>query len=203
MSERRARYIIFEGIDGAGKSSRMAALEAALATSHPQLPVTRLFEPTRGPAGAEIRRRAQHGPPMTAAEELALFVKDRRAHVAGALGEALSRSGLVLQDRSYLSTCAYQGARPELGLDLPALLDRNAFAPRPDLVVLLDLPVPAALARVRARGEADAFEESAFLERVRAGFLALADESWLVLDATAAPAELDAAIRRAALDLLE
>lgn len=191
---RRGAFIVLEGVDGAGKSTLLGRLQARVEAALPRR-VVRTAEPTRGPIGAEIRRRAVEGPPMAPREELELFLADRREHVAGVIAPALARGDVVLQDRYYLSTAAYQAARPALGLTPDAVVALHAWAPRPDLVVLLDLPVERGLARVAGRGRGDAFEERALQEAVRANFLQLAagDSSFVVLDATAAPEALEEA----------
>jgi dTMP kinase len=195
VAERRATYLVFEGIDGAGKSSRLRALSSRLALERPDLAQTITLEPTHGPIGREIRRRASEGPAMAPREELELFLADRRAHVQSLLEPALARPGIILQDRCYLSTLAYQGARKDLGLSIPELAQLNAFAPRPDLVILLDLPVEQALERVGHRGRADAFENHSFLERVQQNFHSLIhdqlDDRWRLFKADDSPESLD------------
>lgn len=204
MTDDRSLYIVFEGIDGAGKSSQIARLTERL-VARGETPV-RTFEPTRGPHGSEIRRRAAEGPPMTAAEELALFVADRRDHVRDVVAPALARGDVLLQDRSFYSTAAYQSARgagAESAPSIAEVLAANAFAPRPDLVVLLDLPAAEALRRVTGRGPADAFEDLDRLRAVREAFLSLADERFRVFDATLPPDRLADRIAAAALPLLD
>jgi dTMP kinase len=128
-------------------------------------------EPTDGPWGRRLRESATLGrlPPL---EELELFVRDRRQHVDELLQPALDRGALVLLDRYYFSTAAYQGAR---GADPEAVLAMNeAFAPIPDLVLLLDCDPLVSLERVRRRGGAtDEFEKLEELQAVRSIFLAL------------------------------
>jgi dTMP kinase len=168
-------FVVFEGVDGSGKSSQLRRLAERVEAAGRR--VVRLFEPTDGPHGSEIRRRARQGPPLEPREELDLFVEDRKENVAGSILPALARGDVVLQDRYLYSSAAYQAARPELGLtpgDVVRMHD--GWAPRPDLVVLLDLPVGTGLARVRRRGAGDAFEEEVFQERVRQNYLRLAEE---------------------------
>lgn len=178
-------YVVFEGIDGAGKSSQIQRLAEFLKIKLGDgRPFVKTFEPTNGAFGQEIRSRAKDGPVMSAQEELELFVKDRREHVEQTLRPALDKGAVILQDRSYYSTVAYQGSRPELGQSLKDLLALNDFAPQPDLVVLLDLPAEVGLKRVKRRGQADAFETVERQRRVRQNFLELADERFLVVDAS-------------------
>ncbi|MBL4845335.1 MAG: dTMP kinase [Planctomycetes bacterium] len=169
-------FLVFEGIDGAGKSSQIEALVSRLESCGRR--VRRLVEPTDGPHGSELRRRAREGPAMTAQDELDLFLADRRENVSQNVNPALAAGEDVVQDRSYFSTAAYQAARPELGLTPDQIVDLHAdWAPSPDLVLLLDLPVDVGLARVARRGAGDAFEEEGRQRRVRANFLALAERT--------------------------
>jgi dTMP kinase len=167
----RPLFIVFEGIDGAGKTTQASRLADRLGREG--LTVVRLVEPTNGPIGQEIRRRARDGPPMAPAEELALFLEDRGQNVRENVLPALERHAVIVQDRSFLSTVAYQGARPELALSSEQLLALHAAMPKPDLIVLLDLDVASGLARVSARGKSDSFEDKTYLERVLANFRAL------------------------------
>jgi dTMP kinase len=144
---RRGLLVAFEGIDGAGKTTQAELLAARLRAAG--LSVVSAKEPTSGPHGARLRASASTGR-LSPEEELAAFEADRREHVAQVIGPALARDDVVIVDRYYFSTAAYQGAR---GLDPEAILARNErFAPEPDLLVLLDLPVDVALERIRRRG---------------------------------------------------
>lgn len=166
-------FLVFEGSDGAGKSSQLARLAARLEAAGRT--VARLVEPTHGPLGSEIRRRASgQGEPLSAQDELDLFVADRRENVRDNVLPALARGEVVVQDRYFYSTAAYQSARDELGLSPSDVLALHAWAPRPDAVLLLDLPVEEGLARVRRRGVEDAFEGEARQHKVRQAFLDMA-----------------------------
>ena len=191
MATSQSFYVIFEGIDGAGKSSQIKRLAQFLkGRSAHEGELLELFEPTGGPFGQEIRRRAREGPAMSAAEELELFLRDRGEHVDKVLTPALSAGHTILQDRSFYSTVAYQGSCPELGKSLSELLALNDFAPRPDLVVLLDIPAELGLERIESRGQADAFEKIERQREVRKNFLSLADESFLIVDGSKAAFEI-------------
>lgn len=175
--------IAVEGIDGTGKSTLVQALAAALRARGRN--VVASFEPTRGPWGSRVRALASGGrESVTPEQELAWFTEDRREHVRDVIRPALERGDVVLLDRYFYSTMAYQGAR---GLD-PAAIEREnlAFAPLPDLLVLLELPVAQALQRItRQRGAApDAFEGAAYLERVAAIFRDVGHPNLLPLDAS-------------------
>jgi dTMP kinase len=200
----RGLFLVFEGVDGAGKSSQLARLAERIEALGRR--VVRLAEPTHGPEGEEIRRRAREGPPLAPSEELELFLADRRRNVFESVRPALDRGDVVLQDRYLYSTAAYQSARPELGLTPRQVLELHAeWAPRPDLVLLLDLPVEQGLARAAGRGARDAFEERALQEAVRRNFLALAEEeaNFRRIDAEPDPDLVAAEVWMAVAPLLE
>lgn len=158
------RLVAFEGIDGAGKSTQLARLAVALRGAGRHVIETR--EPSTGAWGRRIREMARSGARVAASEELRWFVEDRREHVARVIRPGLEAGAVVLTDRYFLSTVAYQGAR---GLDPARLLaDAEAEFPLPDLALVLDVDPAAGLARVASRGGAaePAFEEAAFLARV-------------------------------------
>ena len=164
----RGSLIVFEGLDGSGKSTQLPRLAQRLAVAGRELVQTR--EPYDCAPGRKIRELAQRHVPVPAEEELALFLAQRRLHVRELIAPALARGALVLSDRYFLSTVAYQGAR---GLDPLALLAANeAEFPLPDLALLLVLPPTDGLARVAARGgpAEPAFERADFLARVRESF---------------------------------
>lgn len=175
--------IVVEGVDGAGKSTvlrHLASYCEALGRS-----VITSREPTEGPHGRRLRESATGGR-LPLEEELELFVLDRRAHVADLILPALAGHAVVLLDRYYFSTAAYQGAR---GADPAEVLRLNEeFAPVPDLVLLLDCEPSLSLERIRARGGgADAFERLEALEAVRKIFLSISRPFIRVVDASSSP----------------
>jgi len=172
----RGRLLAFEGLDGSGKSTQLAILADALSAAGRDVVAT--HEPTDGPSGARIREMARSGRLLPPEEELRWFVEDRRAHVRDAIGPALAAGRVVLTDRYFLSTVAYQGAR---GLDWGAILAASeAEFPIPDLVVLLEIDPLRGLERVRARGTGveGVFEREERLRRVAAIFAAI-DRPWV------------------------
>lgn len=171
--------VAFEGIDGAGKSTQIAAVAAEFGARGWEVVTTR--EPTDGPHGRALRASARTGR-LPVHEELELFERDRRDHVHTVISPGLERGALVLVDRYYFSTAAYQGIR---GLDPADIVARNeAFAPRPHLLVVLTLPAHVGLARVQSRGGADEFERLADLQRCAEIFAAFQGD-WVVhVDAT-------------------
>lgn len=167
--------VVLEGIDGAGKSTQARTLGERLTARGQRVVLSR--EPTMGQWGKLLRESAQTGR-LSIEDEVELFLKDRREHVNELILPRLREGCVVIVDRYYFSTAAYQGAR---GMDPQELIRRNEeFAPEPDLLVLFDLPVEDGLSRVRARGDqADHFEQVEALRRVREIFLSI-DKQYLV-----------------------
>ena len=140
--------VVFEGIDGAGKSTQARWLAGRLG----EVGVPQVFsrEPTDGPHGRRLRDSATCGR-LPAAEELALFMADRRDHVTRLILPSLQAGRVVVLDRYYFSTAAYQGAR---GMDWRGILRQNeTFAPEPDLLFWFDLPAESSQQRIGSRGE--------------------------------------------------
>lgn len=161
--------LVLEGIDGAGKSTLARRLSDRLRELGVASTISR--EPTEGAHGRELRRSAKEGR-LSLEEELELFVKDRAEHVEKVIRPALRIAEVVILDRYYFSTAAYQGAR---GGDPEAIIARNEeFAPLPDMVLLLDIDPQAGVGRVTSRGDSpDEFEALSYLAKVRELFLAL------------------------------
>jgi dTMP kinase len=161
--------LVIEGIDGAGKSTLGRQLAAHVRAHGLTAVVSR--EPTDGPHGTALRQSAKTGR-LSLAEELGLFLNDRAEHVEKLIRPALARGDVVILDRYYLSTAAYQGAR---GADPAEIIARNeAFAPRPDLVLLLDIDPLGGTGRILHRGDQpDDFEAVTYLAKVREIFLSL------------------------------
>ena len=164
--------IILEGIDGTGKSTQAKRLGEWFEARGREVVLSR--EPTDGPWGRKLRESAATGR-LSPEDELEYFLKDRRQHVEEVIQPALDAGKVVILDRYYFSTMAYQGAR---GFDPAEIRRKNEeFAPRPDLLVILDLNVDTALERIGARGDtANEFEKRESLQRCREIFLSLADE---------------------------
>lgn len=157
--------IVLEGIDGVGKTTQAKGLSEALLAYGLKVLVTR--EPTDGQFGQRLRESARSGR-LSAQEELELFINDRKEHVTQVIQPALANGEIVITDRYYFSTAAYQGAR---GMNVDALIKRNEeIAPVPDLLVLLDMPASDAVHRIKSlRGHTpDEFEQG--LDRVRSIF---------------------------------
>jgi dTMP kinase len=139
---------------------------------------------------------ARSGRPVAPEQELRWFVEDRREHVTGLLRPQLARGRVVLTDRYFLSTVAYQGAR---GLDWRALLQQSeAEFPLPDVVLLLEIDPAEGLERVRARGGdlETVFERVELLERVAEIFRAIDRPYVERIPAGAPPPEVHAEVLR-------
>lgn len=166
--ERRGLLIVFEGIDGTGKSTQVRLLAERLRGGG--LPVVATREPTDGQYGRRIRELFTNRASVTPEEELALFIADRREHVDQVIAPALRHGTIVLTDRYYFSTAAYQGAA---GHDPQAIIAANEeFAPVPDLVLLLAAAPAVGVHRVQQlRQETlNDFEQEQGLARVAAIF---------------------------------
>ena len=166
---RRGFLLVLEGIDGSGKSTLIRQLAAWLRESGREVITSR--EPTDGPHGTALRQSAKRGR-LSIQDELDLFQKDRAEHVESLIAPALDRGAVVILDRYYFSTAAYQGAR---GRDPDAIIAANEkFAPLPDLVLLLDLDPAIGSTRIQRRGDApDDFEALDYQREVRRIFLSL------------------------------
>ena len=189
------RLIVFEGIDGTGKSTQLRLLAAELMQRGIQVVTTR--EPTQGPYGLKIRELYLDRTGCTAEEELALFIADRRMHVEEVLLPALQSGKVVLCDRYFLSTAAYQGAN---GLDVGEILALNSFAPEPDLAFLFELPISVGIARItESRGDMpNDFEKAESLTRVAEIFRTL-DQPYIRRIDASQPIE---AVRQSVLSLV-
>ncbi len=187
----RGFLVVFEGIDGTGKTTQADLLARSVANEgHP---VIRSREPTTGTYGQQLRDSASSGR-RSPEQELDLFMRDRAQHVAEVLAPALAAGKVVILDRYYLSTAAYQGAR---GIDPEKILQANeAFAPIPDQVFLLELDPVAGRRRIHDRGDGDGdlFEGEEELHKVARAFAQL-DRAYIArLDGTQSVADLHDAI---------
>lgn len=168
-------FIVIEGIDGTGKSTQVKRLGEWFLSQGREVVLSR--EPTAGPWGTKLRESASTGR-LSPADELQYFLNDRQQHVEELIRPALEAGKVVILDRYYFSTMAYQGSR---GFDPAEIRQKNeAFAPVPDRLLILDLDVDIALERIGARGDtANEFEKRDSLQRCREIFLSLKDEPFV------------------------
>lgn len=188
------RFITFEGIDGAGKSTQIAAAVALIAGRGLQVVQTR--EPGGTPLAEKLRELALHEPMHLETEALVMFAA-RREHLAAKIEPALSAGQWVVCDRFSDATYAYQVGGRGLAADKFAVLEQWVHPHRqPDLTFLFDLDPAIAAARMAAsRSEGDRFEreQADFFARVRAAYLARARDCaarFHVLDATRTPDDI-------------
>ena len=180
-------FITFEGIDGVGKSTQLDLLQQWLEGSGRE--VVRTLEPGGTELGQEIRHLLLHRKGDVAARaEALLYAADRAHHVATKIRPALAEGKVVLSDRYFDSSVAYQGAARELDVDEVRNISLWAVDNLiPDLTVLLDLDAEAAIQRRNKTGtEPDRLEREKvdFFVRARAQYLELAKEPrFLVVDA--------------------
>lgn len=206
------RFVTFEGGEGAGKSTQIGRLAETLRRAHLSVVVTR--EPGGTPGAEAIRELLLGGPPdhWLPLTEALLVLAARADHVSRRIQPALAAGDWVMCDRFTDSTRVYQGIAGGLGLPRVERLHKAAFGSlRPDLTLILDVPVEVGLTRRRQAAGGNRYEamDREFHERVRRGFLALAGrepERCVVIDATrgedAVARDIRAAVaRRFALDL--
>jgi len=192
-------FIVIEGIDGTGKSTQLKRLADWLSTQGREVVASR--EPTDGPWGKKLRESAVTGR-LSSEDELQYFLNDRQQHVEELIAPALASGKVVILDRYYFSTMAYQGSR---GFDPVEIRRRNeAFAPIPDLLLILDLDVDQALERIGSRGDtANEFEKRGNLERCREIFLSLTSEPFVrVIPTEGTPDDVAEKIRSAVTEFL-
>jgi dTMP kinase len=205
----RGRFITFEGGEGAGKSTQVRLLTAALAGQGRDVLATR--EPGGATGAEEIRRLLVSGEPnrWDGVTEALLHFAARRDHLARTVWPALDAGRWVVSDRFADSTMAYQGYGHSLGREpierLYAVAVGN-FAP--DLTLILDIPPEAGVMRAHARGDGeDRYErmDLGFHQRLRAGFLEIAarePQRCVIIDASGTVDEVHAAILKAVADRL-
>jgi len=176
----RGRLIVFEGPEGAGKTTQLGLLSAWLAARG--IEHVRVREPGGTPLGDEARRLLLDTPGgLDPRAEALLFMASRAALVAGVIEPALARGTLVLADRYFLSTYAYQVAGR--GLSEPEIRAANALATAgvsPDVTLLFSVPGPVRAARAAARGAPDRIERAgdAFHARVERAFAMFLSPNW-------------------------
>ncbi len=153
--------IVFEGIDGSGKSTQVKMLEESLRSRG--LKVRVLFEPSDSIYGKEIRKRLNSGE-YTPLDLYCLFVKDREIS-AKKIKRLLDDGYVVVMDRYYISTIAYQGAQ---GIPIDRIVEDHKKFPQPNMIIILDIDPVVALSRLKAK---DSFENIKFLKNVRKIYL--------------------------------
>ncbi|RUM40488.1 MAG: dTMP kinase [Desulfocapsa sp.] len=167
MTLEKGLLIVFEGTDGTGKSTQLKLLARHLEAKGVDILCS--FEPTKGIYGQKIRALYSNRGATSREDELELFLADRKEHVANLITPALAAGKVVLLDRYYLSTIAYQGAA---GINPAEILAKNRFAPKPDLALLFHVPIETGVNRItESRGDTlNDFENEDYLLKVKKQF---------------------------------
>jgi dTMP kinase len=162
----RGKFIVLEGIDGAGTTTQSAMLAKNLKDLGYKVVTTQ--EPTLGPVGLLLRailrgRVVGKGQPFDQKAVALLFAADRLDHIASEIAPFLDGGFFVVSDRYVLSSLAYQSLYAELGW----VKEVNRFAINPDLTIFLDVPVDVAVKRIASsRPDKDIYEDKETLTRV-------------------------------------
>lgn len=191
------KFITIEGGEGSGKTTLVESLRASLGEKYPNIVWT------RSPGGTKIGKQARdillslESAGMSYRAELFLFLADRAQHVDEVIIPNLEKGKIIICDRFFGSTYAYQGYGRRLDLNYLVMMDNYARDNvSPNLNILLDIDPVVGLERLRkSRTNQTRFEEEKidFLERVRDGFLELAKQDpthWIVIDASKSPSEV-------------
>jgi dTMP kinase len=191
----KGMLITIEGIDGVGKTTQAKMLAEHLIEQGYE--AVQLREPTDSHWGKKIKNLSKHGRTATPEEECQWFINDRMEDVKQNINPALEEGKVVIMDRYYYSTMAYQGA---LGLDVEKIREMNEeFAPEPDLIIILDAPPKTGLERItKGRMEQlNYFESLEYQERVRDIFLSFKEQDNVrIVDAGKGLDEVQIDIRR-------
>lgn len=199
-----SKFIVFEGIDGAGKSTQISLLREEL--SRRGINTESSAEPTALPTGKELRRALSGELKRTPLEMAEMFATDRVAHNIE-IEKQLSEGMTVISDRYYYSSLAYQGA--ELGYETVARLNlENKGIRRPDICVFLDLSPESSLKRIGGRGESvEIYENLEYLTKTRKMFFDVFDrlrengENIAIIDASGSVEQVAEAVVSAVLQI--
>ncbi len=200
---KRGKFFVFEGIDGAGKSTQSAKLHALALELN--IPVKKLFEPTGGIWGRKIREMLAGSTPLPVEEQIELFIKDREEDYALNIAPSISCGTSIVMDRYFYSNAAYQGSEVITPAQIIEMNLQHGF-PIPDRVYFIDLAPVDAMKRIEKRnssGQRDLFEKRSFLENVRKNFLEIADKSFLIVDGSRSDEEIFTIIKDDFLNVIE
>lgn len=190
MTQQLGKFVVIEGLEGAGKSSAINLVQNIIRQHTGQEPVC-----TREPGGTPLAEKmrdlvkiADENDPLCDEAECLLFYAARAQLIANVIKPAMDAGQWVLGDRHNLSSLAYQGGGRGLMPLVKAISDATLKGFKPNLTLYLDIDPTLGLQRASARGALDRIEQQhiAFFERARATFLAFAaeDDSIIVIDAS-------------------
>lgn len=199
MDLEKGVLIVFEGIDGSGKSTQAKLLQRKL--KQKGFDVVCFQEPSKSKWGREIKKKALLSDSLSPEEELELFLRDRRENVEKNLKPALDKKKVVILDRYYYSTISYQGAR---GINPEKIKSINEqFAPKADLVFILDIDPKIGLERIKDRKQKERlFEREDYLIKVRKIFKSFKENSIRCINALKPVEEIHAEIEKVVFEYL-
>ena len=201
MKQNRGYLIALEGIDGTGKSTQCRLLVDYLKSRG--FDVVSLREPTNGVWGQKIRKVLTEGRgDLAPEEELQYFINDRKDDVEWNIAPSLALGKVVVIDRYYYSTAAYQGA---LGFDPKKIIEDNeAFAPRPDIVFIVQGSLDESFKRIeQGRDGFSSFEKRGYLEKVQGIFDMFAGNHIRRIDSDSSIDDVQQALRQEVNTLLD
>ncbi len=209
MNKKLGKFITIEGTEGVGKSTNIAFITQWFADKGIEILHTR--EPGGTPFAEEIRELllSKRGEIVDSRTELLLMFAARCQHLAQKIEPALKKGQWVLSDRFTDASFAYQGSGRELGFERLAELENWSLQGfKPDLTIMLDLPIEIGLERAEKRGEKDRFESEQieFFHRVRNGYLAIAEaepERMKVIDASGTIEQVQRQIEKVLINFYE
>jgi dTMP kinase len=193
-------FIVFEGIDGCGKSTQIIRLANFLFNKNKYGHIVLTREPYKKREIREILK--SNNDPYSQNEEITrLFVEDREEHISEIILPSLQKGEIVISDRYKYSTICYQAAQ---GMDINELIERQKNMPVPDFVFFIDTPSEIAIERMKndqeKRDDVHKFEKSPeFLEKVRQNYLKmqhLLKEKFIVIDGRKSKDEIFAEVKR-------
>lgn len=178
----KSKFIVFEGIDGSGKSTQCSLLYNFIKDCN--IPVKHLMEPTSGEYGQQIRKMLQSGTAAPVEEQIRLFIEDRQQDYELNIKPCMDNDITIVMDRYFYSNAAYQGSSVITPAEIIRKNSERGF-PAPDRIYFIDIAPDEAMERITARngaGNTELFEKKSFLENVRKNFFSIIDQRFLIVD---------------------